>query len=281
MQTVSKELTPFKELWHIARGYSDKRTAWWFGKLSAIQSQQLSSSIDNWHKALSSLKTYSNLNQYEKPGIMLNFIFKEIDDIKSFLPIVDRLRAKGLEKRHFVEMSNLLGVNVDPTCLTLTDIKLKKLYMGETLEAIKNVSGVAFKENSIRIAIDAIDNEYKAIRLECQPYKEQPVQVITNCDAVLQSLDESLIKLQAIKGNEFAKFQADRIIKIERDIKFLQGNFESWTRVQKAWIYLETIYTQDDVAENLPEQKRIFDDVNFKFRNMMKINVVSEYTMIV
>lgn len=174
---------------------------------------------------------------------MLNFIFKEIDDIKSYLPIVQRLRAKGLEKRHFVEMSNLLGVNVDPAYLTMTDIKLKKLYMGETLEAIKNVSGVAFKENSIRMAIDAIEREIREICFECLPYKDQPVKVIKNCDAVLLNLDESLIKLQAIKGNEFAKFQADRIIKIEREIKFLQNNFESWTRVQKAWIYLETIYT--------------------------------------
>ena len=243
MQTVSKELAPFKQMWDIAYKYSVKRTAWWFGKLSAIQSQQLTESINSWHKQLSSLKTFSNLNQYEKPGTMLNFIFKEIDDIKSYLPIVERLRAKGLEKRHFVEMSNLLGVNVDPTCLTLTDIKLKKLYMGETLEAIKNVSGVAFKENSIRMAIDGIEREVAEIGFECTTYKDQPVRVIKNCDGVLSSLDESLIKLQAIKGNEFAKFQADRIIKIEREITYLQGNFENWTKVQKAWIYLETIYT--------------------------------------
>lgn len=53
-----------------------------------------------------------------------------------------------------MEMSALLGVNVDPNNLTMTDIKIKKLYMGDTLDAIKNVSGVAFKENSIRMAID-------------------------------------------------------------------------------------------------------------------------------
>lgn len=189
------------------------------------------------------MKAFSGLNEFEKPGLVLNFIFKEIDEIKSYLPIVQRLRAKGLEKRHFVEMSSLLGVNVDPTNLTMTDIKLKKLYMGDTLEAIKNVSGVAFKENSIRMAIDAIEREIKEICFECIPYKDQPVKIIKNSDMVLMNLDESLIKLQAIKGNEFAKFQADRIIKIERELKFLQVNFENWTRVQKAWIYLETIYT--------------------------------------
>jgi hypothetical protein len=89
-----------------------------------------------------------------------------------------------------------------------------------------------------------------------------------------------LIKLQAIKGNEFAKFQSDRMLRIERELKFLQVNFENWTRVEKAWKYLETIYTQDDVAENLPEQKATFDDVNFKFRKIMNSSIVTYHTMI-
>lgn len=84
-----------------------------------------------------------------------------------------------------MEMSALLGVNVDPNNLTMTDIKMKKLYMGDTLEAIKNVSGVAFKENSIRMAIDAIEREIREIYFECIPYKDQPVKIIKNSDMVL------------------------------------------------------------------------------------------------
>jgi hypothetical protein len=131
------------------------------------------------------LKSFSGLNEFEKPGLVLSFIFKEIEEIKSYLPIIQRLRAKGLEKRHFLEMSELLGVNVDPTYLTMTDIKEKKLYMGDTLEAIKNVSGVAFKENSIRMQIDGIEREIREIFFETSTYKDQPVKVIKNSDLVL------------------------------------------------------------------------------------------------
>jgi len=41
MQQVSKDLSPFKQMWDIVYKYSVKRTAWWTGKLSSIQSQQL------------------------------------------------------------------------------------------------------------------------------------------------------------------------------------------------------------------------------------------------
>jgi hypothetical protein len=34
--------------------------------------------------------------------------------IKQYLPIISSLRAKGLERKHFEEMSRILGMNIDP-----------------------------------------------------------------------------------------------------------------------------------------------------------------------
>lgn len=45
---------------------------------------------------------------------MRDFVFDEIDSVKKYLPIIASLRTKGLERRHFQEMSKKLGVTIDP-----------------------------------------------------------------------------------------------------------------------------------------------------------------------
>lgn len=269
LHTITKELEPLKQIWEMANQYALKRSQWWNGKLTSINSQNLQDSVNQWHKSLSNLKTFSPLMNHEEPKKMLIFIHNEIEKLKSFLPLFVRLRAKGLEKRHFAEMSAIVGRNIDPSVLTMSEIQLQNLQKGSTMDAIKLVSGIAFKENSIKLSIDAIEREIKEITFESTPYKDSGTMIVKNFEVVLQSMEECTIKLQALKGNDFSKFQQERIYKNEKEIRYLQKNFENWVKVQKTWVYLEPIYTQDDVVANLRDEKALFDEVNLKFKKIM------------
>jgi dynein heavy chain, axonemal len=72
-----------------------------------------------------------------------------------------------------------------------------------------------------------------------------------------------------MKGNPFAQHLIDRVIKDEKDINLVLGNYELWEKVQKSWLYLEPIYTQKDVIETLIDQSKVFDDLNSRFRKVM------------
>ena len=60
-------------------------------------------------------------------------------------------------------MSQKLGINVDPAHLTLRELKRHNLGQGRALEAIKGVSEQAYRENSIAMAIDAVEKELREI----------------------------------------------------------------------------------------------------------------------
>jgi hypothetical protein len=83
-------------------------------KLTSINSVTLAENINEWHKTLTSIKNYSSLPLHPVPRKLLNYVLDEIEEIKSFMPLIGRLRAKGLERRHFIEISEELGTNIDP-----------------------------------------------------------------------------------------------------------------------------------------------------------------------
>ena len=71
-----------------------------------------------------------------------------------------------------MEMSQKLGVNIDPAQLTLKGLEKHGLAEGKALEAIRSVSEVAYKENSVKAAIDAAERELRDIGFETIGYKD-------------------------------------------------------------------------------------------------------------
>ena len=82
----------------------------------------------------------------------------------------------------------------------------RKLARADTLEAINTVSAVAFKEESMKAAVDAVEKEIRSASFESAPYKETSTDIIKNGESVASKLEELLMQLQALKGNEYAKF---------------------------------------------------------------------------
>lgn len=83
----------------------------------------MSDSVLHWLKTLNNLLKFAGIKSQTPPEQLLNFLHADLSQIKDFLPIVSSLRTRGLEKRHFQEMSKILGINIDPSVLTLLDIK--------------------------------------------------------------------------------------------------------------------------------------------------------------
>ena len=99
-------------------------------------------------------------------------------------------------------MAQIIGVNVDPVYISMIDIKRLGLIKTETMEVIKSVSGTAFRENAVRVAVDLIEREIQELSFESTPYKKTNTFIVKNCDVVIQTLDELLVRVQGVKGSE-------------------------------------------------------------------------------
>ena len=127
--------------------------------------------------------------------------------------------------------------------MTLTDLQVHNLSEGRALDTIKGVSDMASKQNSVKLALDALDKEIKEIGFECETYKNTNINIIKEPELVSQKFEECLVKAQSLKGNPFAQHLIERVLKVEKDINNILNNYEKWEQIQKSWLYLEPIYS--------------------------------------
>ena len=196
--------------------------------------------------------------------------------------------ARALDRAHEGDREGHGGLK---DSFTLT--KLKELNLDETpqsLEAVTKVCDVAGKEYAIEQvarpphtwhrtprsptshpatppsdraqALDKMEAEWKGVNLEIVAYRETGTYVLKGFDVVQQLLDDHIVMTQSMSFSPFKGPFAQRIDDWERLLTLMSEIFEEWVKCQRAWMYLEPIFSSDDIMRQLPTEGKRFAGVD-------------------
>lgn len=86
--------------------------------------------LQEWIKQLTRISK-TNLANFEPPMLLVNYLLRELEKFKEYMPMITSMRAKGLEKRHWFALSKQLGFEtVDTNTMTLAQLIEMRLHEG-------------------------------------------------------------------------------------------------------------------------------------------------------
>jgi hypothetical protein len=216
---LETSVNPFKMLWEVAHQFVRRKDDYWNSRLIQLEPDKLKEQLARWYKSLHQLKRMAQIQSNEGPKKLRQAVSLELDGLKEHLPLVTSLMSKGLERKHYQEMSDKLGIDVDPAHVTLNRLKAHEgLSLQAILEAVREVSAQAFRENAMRIAIEGIEKALIDTSFAAEPYKDTDIRVVCAHERVLQAFEELNLKLQSVKGNSLAHHHAERIERADREL---------------------------------------------------------------
>ena len=80
--------------------------------------------------------------------------------------------------------------------------------------------------------------------------------LLKGIDKLFEILDDQIVKIQAMKGSAFAKPFESRISSSEERLLHVQQLINEWLQLQTSWLYLEPIFSSDDIMLLLPTEGR-------------------------
>jgi dynein heavy chain, axonemal len=108
------------------------------------------------------------------------------------------------------------------------------------------------KEWAIKTTLDSLDADLKIIDFTLSKYKDyKDAFVLRGLEDLMTIFEEYTLKIVSLKQNVFAKVFSERIFKIEKEFRTIVDVLEEWIKTQKSWIYLEPIFSQKDLAEQM------------------------------
>ena len=264
--SIPKEFEMYKSLWLTANEWVKCKEQWLNGNFLSINAEEVEKTHFNGSKNIfKSLKAFKN-----SPGCyeVAKTVKEEMDEFKPNIPLIQALRNPGMRERHWIALSDELGIQVKPSnSLTLTE--LLQMNLLEKIDTITKVCDVAGKEYSIETALDKMDSEWQSVQLEFIAYKTTGTYIMKPSEEITRMLDDHIVMTQSMAFSPYKKPFAERIALWENTLKTMQEVLDAWMTCQRSWLYLEPIFASDDIVTQLPVESKRFQTMDRTWRKIM------------
>ena len=171
--------------------------------------------------------------------------------------------------RHWDLLSEDIGFNIQPK-KDLTFQKCLDMKLNEYTEQINRVSEIAAKEYAIEQALDKMEAQWQPVLFEVLEYKDTGTYIIKSPDDASQLLDDHIVMTQSMNFSPYKKPFEERIVNWEKTLRVTQDVLDEWLACQTSWLYLEPIFSSDDINRQLPVESKRYQTMDRTWRKIMK-----------
>jgi dynein heavy chain len=187
---------------------------------------------------------------------------------KSWMPTLVALGNPALRTRHWEQVFAKLGRPYEK------DMTLDQLIQWDVFrlkELVEEVSGVASGEYALELQLEKIEKAWKNFNFVLNPYREsKDVFILGGLEEVMMQLEDNQSGLQTMLASRFVLGIRDKVEAWDRKLALLSETLDEWLAVQRAWMYLESIFGAPDIQKQLPQETVQFLRVDQNWKDMMR-----------
>lgn len=158
---------------------------------------------------------------------------------------------------------------------TFTLAKVFELNLQNYEEKVIEICREAKEEKNNEKEIQKIDDHWKGFFFEVYQHTNKTTQevkglAIKSPDEVRQAIDDDIMILQAVGNSKYARAIKDKVARWELDLNMVSDVIDIWLQVQRKWIYLESIFSSEDIKLQLAEEAKKFQKINKTYTELME-----------
>jgi len=276
---VNAALKPYEDLWRLVKDFYIYQQQWTrekpLLKLEPEFVEKETKTMLTTATKMTMIFTKSN----PRPWAVAQKILQEIREFNVHVPLVSCLCNPGLKERHWKEIYDL-GLQKNPG---------KDLYLWMVIDSqlhsqlnkIIDISDAAGKEYTNEKILNKMGEDWQPMVCEIKPWKDTGTFVIggATVDEAQQILDDQIVKTQTMKGSPYARIFEERTTEWENWLKYTQDVIDYWVKVQSVWLYLEPVFSSEDIMKQMPVEGAKFKEVDNNWRIIMgKMNANPKMT---
>jgi dynein heavy chain len=178
-----------------------------------------------------------------------------------------------MRPRHWQKIFNALGKGyVEGQVFTLTELEGYDIY--NISELVGEVSSAASGEAQLEESLAIVEKGWTDMEFIVLNYREQEtVFILGTLEEINMLLEDNQVTLQTMMGSRFIMGVQEEVEVWEKKLALLAETLDEWIACQRNWMYLETIFSAEDIQKQLPVEAQKFKLIDKLFRdNMTRTN---------
>nr|KAJ3422321.1 Dynein heavy chain 7, axonemal [Polyrhizophydium stewartii] len=263
---IMTTLEPFQALYTTAVNFQRSYKKWMDGNLLELDAEQIEQEVDSLKRDM--YRVLGTLVQAPAPQNIAKAVKEKIDEFMMNIPIIHVLCNPGMRDRHWAKMSSIAGFEIRPDG-SASLRKMLKLNLEQFLAPFQDVSDGAAKEYTLEKNMNKMFQEWEPLEFTLIAYRETGTFILASVDDAQQLLDDQIVKTQSMRGSPYIKPFEQQIKDWERKLLTTQEILDEWLKVQATWLYLEPIFSSEDIMSQMPEEGKKFKMVDHSWRKTM------------
>ncbi|XP_055265604.1 dynein axonemal heavy chain 3 [Moschus berezovskii] len=266
LQTLMTNKVPYEQLWVTAYEFSTKSEEWMNGPLFLLNAEEIAEEIGNmWRTIYKLTKTLADM---PAPRRLAENVKIKIDKFKQHIPILTISCNPGMKDRHWQQISEIVGYEIKPTETTCLSNMLE-FGFGKFIEKLEPIGAAASKEYSLEKNLEKMKLDWVNMTFNFVKYRDTDTSILCAVDDIQLLLDDHVIKTQTMCGSPFVKPIETECRKWEEKLVRVQEILDAWLKCQATWLYLEPIFSSEDIIAQMPEEGRKFAIVDNYWKSLM------------
>ena len=242
--------------------------------LAEINAGEADGELDSFKRCFVKQERYLRSIHALEPLRALGTVSEELDSFreKEWL-LMELMCTKAIRERHWNEMSMATGLDLvfpkeKKACVT--DLVQLGLHEEELRGKCEEICQNAAREYSLEKALEGMEKEWEEQVFETKEHRDTGTHILRSVEEIQTLLDDQIMKTEAMKASRFAKPMEGRIQAWEKDLRQLNAIIENWMAVQSVWLYLEPIFSSEDICSQMPVEAMRFEVVDGTWRSGME-----------
>ncbi|KMQ95743.1 dynein heavy chain axonemal [Lasius niger] len=266
LPTMSSTVDTFDKLWHTALDFHRNYDRWFYGPFLGLNAEQVREETENTWRILYKLSRVLT----EVPGArrVAEMVRGKVEKFRQFIPVLQTICTPGLQARHWERISKIVDVTIIPTD-TSSLSEMIEYGLPAHIAKLEEIASAATKEYTLQRNLQKMKEEWQEVYFELTLYRETGVSILTAVDDIQMLLDDHILKAQTMRGSPFVKAFEEEMQQWEEKLIMMQDIIDQWLLCQATWMYLEPIFSSEDILRQMPTESRNFRRIDKIWRNIM------------
>ena len=271
LQKTMTGFEPFRELWKNVYDFKNNHQRWLNEMLvTTINAQQVIALTDQWYSDCFILQKKLSDKSPEALNV-ISHLKDEIEKFKICIPLIRALSNEAFKESHWNELSVIAQREEPLNPAEETVSTLIEKGIDQHIELIEDLSDRAQREYRLESKLKAMKKEWEDKEVPILAFKD--THIIQSVDEIQVLLDDQIVTAQAMKTSRYVKPIEAECRDWVNKLTNIQDVIEEWAKCQRQWMYLEPIFTSEDIKRDLPNAYWGFQIVDQEWHKIMSNTV--------